>query len=71
MDTSFWLNGYEDGSMLRRWYPDVPSDMYFADGYGGQDIYIIPSKHLVVVRLGLHTMDENKFLKEIMLAIKG
>lgn len=66
----FWLNGYEQGSRSQRWYPDVPSDMYFADGYGGQDIYIVPSKHLVVVRLGLHTLDENKFLREVILAIR-
>ena len=39
------------------------------EGYGGQDIYIIPSKKLIVVRLGLHVMDENKFLKEVILAI--
>jgi hypothetical protein len=64
----FWLNGYEARVLSRRWYPDVPADMYFADGYGGQDIYIIPSKQLVVVRLGLHTLDENKFLKEVILA---
>ncbi|MDN3656833.1 serine hydrolase [Ferruginibacter paludis] len=65
----FWLNGYEAKVLSRRWYPDVPADMYFADGYGGQDIYIIPSKHLVVVRLGLHTLDENKFLREVILAV--
>ncbi|MEO6538230.1 MAG: serine hydrolase [Ferruginibacter sp.] len=61
----FWLNGFDRG-LSKRWYPDVPADMYFADGFNGQDIYIIPSKKLVVVRLGLHVVDENKLLKNII-----
>jgi CubicO group peptidase (beta-lactamase class C family) len=40
--------------------------MYYADGYGGQNIYIIPSKDLVVVRLGLHVIDANIFLKKVL-----
>jgi CubicO group peptidase (beta-lactamase class C family) len=66
----FWLNGYDKKDPSKRMYPDVPNDMFFADGYGGQDIYIIPSKKLVVVRLGLHTIDENLLLKEIIQAIQ-
>ncbi len=66
----FWLNGYDEKDSTKRWYPDVPADMFFADGYGGQDIYIIPSKKLIVVRLGLHVIDENKFLKEVIQSIK-
>lgn len=64
----FWINGY-DKDLSKRWYPDVPADMFFADGYGGQEVYIIPSKKLVAVRLGLHVFDENKFLKETIAAL--
>jgi len=66
----FWLNGYDQKDPTKRWFPDVPADMFFADGYGGQDIYIIPSEKLMVVRLGLHVINENEFLKEVIEAIK-
>ncbi|HLK30437.1 MAG TPA: serine hydrolase [Puia sp.] len=66
----FWLNGYDKNNPAKRWYPDAPADMYFADGFGGQDIYIIPSRKLVVARFGLHAIDENRFLKEVIAAIK-
>ncbi|HYH16106.1 MAG TPA: serine hydrolase, partial [Flavisolibacter sp.] len=61
----FWLNGLSDDNPSQRVYPDVPADMFYAAGYGGQNIYIIPSKKLVVVRTGLQKIDGNKFLKEV------
>lgn len=67
-----WLNGVRRGSPPQRIFPDVPADMFYADGYGGQGIYIIPSRKLVVVRLGLtldHSFDENAFLKNILAAV--
>jgi len=42
----FWLNA--GGHM-----PDTPKDMFFADGFQGQRVIIIPSKDLVIVRLGV------------------
>ena len=65
----FWLNGYNAGDSTKRLYPDVPADMYFADGFGGQNIFIIPSKKLVVVRLGVNSINENEFLMEILQAV--
>ncbi len=61
----FWLNGVNKNDTSKRIFPDVPADMFYCDGYGFQDIYIIPSKKLVVVRLGLtldKSFDENAFL---------
>ena len=61
----FWLNS---GGK----FPDVPRDMYSANGYQGQYVFIIPSKDLVVVRTGLAEnpeFDVNVFLKEICAAI--
>ena len=62
----FWLNA-------GGFHPDVPQDMYSANGYQGQRVYIIPSKNLVVVRFGLvgsDGIDFNKFLSEISSAIQ-
>lgn len=59
----FWLNAGGD-------LPDVPKDVYYADGYQGQRVYIIPSHDLVVVRMGLSKMDFNGFLKEVIGSLK-
>ena len=69
----FWLNGVQPEDSSLRLFPDVPSDMFYCDGYAYQEIYIIPSKKLVVVRLGLtldESFNENEFLKNIIDAIK-
>ncbi|WP_255535336.1 serine hydrolase [Cellulophaga sp. E16_2] len=61
----FWLNA---GGK----FPDVPRDMFSANGFQGQYVFVIPSKDLVVVRMGLAenpTFDVNEFLSEIISAI--
>lgn len=68
----FWLNGFDKDHPSKRKDPDVPADMYYCDGFGYEMIYIIPSKSLVVVRLGLtldRSFDENTFLKSIIGAL--
>ncbi len=56
-----WLNagGY---------YPDAPKEVYSFNGYQGQRVFIVPSKELVVVRMGLageDSFDFNKFLQDV------
>lgn len=70
----FWLNGFDKDHPDQIKYPDVPRDMYYCDGFGYQYIYIIPSKKLIVVRLGLtldDSFNENAFLKSIIESISG
>ena len=62
----FWLNA---GSK----YQSAPKDMFSCDGYQGQHIFIIPSKDLVIVRMGLTEAPEfdfDQFLKEILSSIQ-
>jgi CubicO group peptidase (beta-lactamase class C family) len=69
----FWLNGSRDSNPKDRMYPQLPGDTFFARGYQGQTIAIIPSRKLVVVRLGM-TYDENwgmeLFIKNVLDAIR-
>lgn len=69
----FWLNAGAKDNPSNRYYPDVPTDLYWADGYEGQNIFIIPSKKLVVVKLSLSQgeyLDDNAFLSGIIEALK-
>ena len=59
----FWLNAC--GKL-----PDVPRDVYYADGFQGQRVFIIPSHDMVVVRLGYDHIDLNALLKEVLGSIK-
>jgi CubicO group peptidase (beta-lactamase class C family) len=45
----FWLNAANP----KPWLDFIPEDMYLAHGYEGQVVMIIPSRNLVIVRLGL------------------
>ena len=41
----FWLNA-------SKYYPAAPEDMYSCNGHDGQQIFIIPSKELIIVLVG-------------------
>lgn len=49
----FWLNRGSPGNPADRNYPDMPTDLFWADGYQGQEIFVCPSLGLVAVRLGM------------------
>lgn len=62
----FWLPTADE-------YPNSPKDMYFADGFQGQRIFIIPSQNVVIVRLGLTRFEQpdyDKLVSEVLNCIK-
>lgn len=69
----FWLNAGAPGNPQNRFYPDVPADLFWADGFEAQNVFIIPSKKLVVVKLSLsqgNYLDDNTFLSGIIKALE-
>lgn len=69
----WWLNAGTKGNPADRVWPDLPTDAYSAQGFEAQRVLIIPSRDLVVVRLGLSrpetTFNTNDFGKSILAAL--
>lgn len=68
----FWLNVGPADNPRARSMPDVPSDTYSADGFAGQNVFVIPSHDLVVVKLSESRgdyLDDNRFLADIIAAL--
>ena len=66
-----WLNTGSDTSVKH--YPSAPADMFYADGFESQFIFVIPSKKLVIVRLGLtqhNNFNADLFLHDVLACIK-
>lgn len=64
---TFWLKEPNPENELK----DIPDDVFFADGFLGQRVYVIPSKELVVVRMGygLSNFNTNDFLREVIASL--
>lgn len=65
----FWLNAGPPDDPSKRIYPDAPTDLYWADGFEGQNVFIIPSRQLVIVKLSQTTgnaLNDNWFLKRVI-----
>jgi CubicO group peptidase (beta-lactamase class C family) len=71
----FWTNASRDRNGENGRWPHVPSDAFFALGHDGQSLTVIPSRRLVVVRLGLtrdaEAWDLDAFLAELLKAFPG
>ena len=62
----FWTNASP------KYYKDAPEGMFSANGYEGQRVFIIPSKDLIIVRMGLSSnFDFNSLIKNICDSIEN
>ncbi len=66
----WWLNAGEKGNPAQRKYPDLPVEAMVADGFEHQHVVIIPSKKLVIVRLGV-THNNNFSLAHLVNGVLG
>ena len=77
---SFWLNMYgtegeKPADLVEKlgWTEVLPNDAYFCGGHQGQLVMIVPSKKLVVVRLGRTSprkaWDRRQFFARVMDAV--
>ncbi|MFT3933505.1 MAG: serine hydrolase [Chitinophagaceae bacterium] len=67
----WWLNRGNDSAGVFRMYPHAPADMVYAGGFQGQNVFIIPSKKLVVVRLGLTEKADYRADHSLQLLLKA
>jgi CubicO group peptidase (beta-lactamase class C family) len=69
----WWLNAGDPDDPSDRPWPDLPRDAFAASGFEGQYVLVIPSRQLVLVRLGLsrpqHTFSLNDFAAAVRAAI--
>jgi CubicO group peptidase (beta-lactamase class C family) len=72
---SWWLNAASPtapADTVR--FPNVPIDMYSADGHWGQRIVVIPSRKVVIARVGNDrdkTFDDGTMSEKVLAAIGG
>lgn len=71
----WWLNAGNPLGSDNRFFKSLPSDLYLAWGYEGQNVIVIPSRDLVLVHLGKSvppalTWDPEEFVAGVLAAIK-
>jgi len=62
----FWLNANPNSTTEKRIWPTVPSDAYYMSGYQGQYVVVIPSKELIVVRMGFTKPGTNSGIERLL-----
>ena len=70
----FWMNASLSPDQPAKRWPELPNDLFYASGYQGQHVVIIPSLNMVVVRLGQFSQsdawDVRTFLNKVVSSVK-
>lgn len=70
----WWLNAGEPDDPSDRPWPDLPTDAFAAQGFESQRCVVIPSRDLVVVRMGQSRPEKasslNDFVRDLLAAIE-
>ena len=67
--TLFWLNGRDPATGKLALSDKLPEDLYFARGFGGQLVAIVPSHDAVIVMLNATYSDESQPIVDLMAEI--
>lgn len=70
----FWLNAGAKDNPNHRKFPSLPRDLYYCGGFNGQIVAVIPSRDLVVVRLGVThdtSWSHEEFIGQVLDAIEA
>ncbi len=69
----YWLNAGIKSDPTQNVFPSLPNDLYYMGGFNGQIVAVIPSRDVVVVRLGV-TLDDSfnreDFIKQVLECIE-
>jgi len=67
----FWLNAGSKDDPSLCYHPGIPNDEYGAEGFEQQNVFIIPSSKLVIVRLGIshHGFDMTGLTQRVISAL--
>ena len=69
----WWLNADTKANDKDRKWPELPPDIFWADGHDGQFIVVVPSHNMVLVRLGFTpdkgTWDLGAFIGDMLEAV--
>lgn len=70
----FWMNASLSADQPAKRWPELPNDLFYASGYQGQHVVIIPSLDMVIVRLGQYSQsdawDVRTFLNKVVACVK-
>lgn len=69
----WWLNAGNKENPADKLLPDLPNDAFYAGGFEGQWVLVIPSENLVIVRLGYTPKKDfsiNNFAKGVIKVLK-